>query len=56
MATSSFTKEFVFRNDAVKKYEQYQAQPGVEVPSTSADKMKEGKEALKRFSPPSKKS
>lgn len=55
MATSSFTKTFVFNSQAMRKIENMQKQPGVKVPSSATDRVKEGKEALTRFSPPSKK-
>ena len=55
MATSSFTKTFVFSAEAIKKVETAQKQPGAKVPSPATDRVKEGKEALARFSSPSKK-
>ena len=55
MATSSFTKTFVFSAEAIKKVETAQRQPGAKVPSLATDRVKEGKEALARFSSLSKK-
>lgn len=55
MATSSFTKTFVFNSEATQKIDKMQKQPGVKVPSSAACRIKEGKEELARFSPPSKK-
>ena len=55
MATSSFAKTFVFSAKAIKKVQTVQKQPGVKVPSPATDRVKEGKEALARFSSPSKK-
>lgn len=55
MATSSFSKTFVFDTNATKKYQQYQKEPGYKPSVNTSDKLKEGKEALARFSPPSKK-
>lgn len=55
MATSSFTKTFVFNSEAVKKVQSVQKQSGTKVPSPVTDRVKEGKEALTRFSSPSKK-
>ena len=55
MATSSFAKTFVFSAKAIKKVQTVQKQPGVKVPSPATDRVKEGKEALTRFSFPSKK-
>ncbi len=53
MATSSFSKTFVFDAKAVKTIK---AQPGIKVPaSANNNRVKEGKEALTRFSPRSKK-
>lgn len=55
MATSSFSKTFVFKPEATKKVQTVQQQPGFKVPSYATGRMKEGKEALTRFSFPSKK-
>lgn len=55
MATSSFSKTFVFSSDATKKIQDMQKQSGVRVPSSSSDRIKEGKEALTHFSPRLKK-
>ena len=55
MATSSFSKTFVFNSEAVKKVQSVQKQSGTKVPSPVTDRVKEGKEALARFSSPSKK-
>ncbi len=52
MATSSFTKTFVFDAKAV---ETMKVQPGVKVPASANNRVKEGKAALTRFSPRSKK-
>ena len=54
MATSSFSKTFVFNADATKKVQDIQKQSGVRMPSASSDRVKEGKEALAHFSSPSK--
>ena len=55
MATSSFTKTFVFNADATQKVKNIQKQTGTKVSSPATDRVKEGKEALTRFSSPSKK-
>lgn len=55
MATSSFTKTFVFNTEATKKFQEIQKKPGVVVPSPSSDRLKEGERALAQFSPRSKK-
>lgn len=55
MATSSFSKTFVLNSEAVKKMQSVQKQSGTKVPSPATDRVKEGKEALARFSSPSKK-
>lgn len=55
MATSSFSKTFVFNHESTKKFIDMQKRPGITVPSPATDRVKEGKEALTRFSPPSKK-
>ena len=53
MATSSFSKTFVFSTEAVKTI---QKQTAAKVPaSANNNRVKEGKEALTRFSPRSKK-
>ncbi len=53
MATSSFSKTFVFNSEAVKSI---QKQTAVKVPaSADHNRVKEGKEALTRFSFRSKK-
>lgn len=53
MATSSFSKTFVFSTEAVKTIRK---QTAVKVPaSANNNRVKEGKEALTRFSPRSKK-
>ena len=46
MATSSFSKTFVFNSEAVKKVQSVQKQSGTKVPSPVTDRVKEGKEAL----------
>lgn len=51
MATSSFFKTFVFNADATKKVQSIQKLSGVRVPSVSSNRVREGKEALARFSP-----
>lgn len=54
MATSSFSKTFVLNGAAVKTI---QKQSAVKVSASAAEaRVKEGKEALARFSPRSKKS
>ncbi len=53
MATSSFTKNFVLPESAKKIMEET---PAKKIPNTARDKLKEGKEALARFSPRLKKS
>ena len=55
MATSSFTKTFILNAEAVRKVQSVQKQAGIKVPSSASDRVKEGKEALARFSSPSKK-
>lgn len=55
MATSSFSKTFVFNSEATKKVKTIQTQSGTKVPSPATDRVKEGKEALTRFSSLSKK-
>ena len=52
MATSSFSKTFVFNSEAVKTMKK---QSAVKVPASANDRVKEGKEALTRFSSRSKK-
>lgn len=54
LATSSFSKTFVFNSDAAKKIQDIRNQPGMQISSYSSDRIKEGKEALARFSSPSK--
>lgn len=54
MATSSFSKTFIFTADATKKVADISKKSGVTV-SASTDRIKEGKKALTRFSSPSKK-
>ena len=55
MATSSFTKTFVFTREATRKIEEMQKQSGMKVSSSVKARVKEGKEALTRFSSPLKK-
>ena len=55
MAKSSFTKTFILNAEAVRKVQSVQKQAGIKVPSSATDRVKEGKEALARFSSPSKK-
>lgn len=53
MATSSFSKTFVFGAEAVKAIKK---QTAIKAPvSADSNRLKEGKEALIRFSPRSKK-
>lgn len=52
MATSSFSKTFVLNTEAVKTIRK---QTAVKVPASANNRVKEGKEALTRFSPRSKK-
>lgn len=54
MAKSSLTKTFIFNAEAVRKVQSVQKQAGIKVPSSATDRVKEGKEALARFSPSSK--
>lgn len=54
MAKSSLTKTFIFNAEAVRKVQSVQKQAGIKVPSSATDGVKEGKEALARFSPSSK--
>ncbi len=55
MATSSFTKTFVFSAEAEAKINNFQKKPATVVPSTKPKRVEEGKKALARFSFPSKK-
>ena len=55
MATSSFTKTIIFKSEATRKIQEIQKQPGVRVSSSSPERLKEGIEALARFSPRLKK-
>ena len=55
MATSSFTKTFVFNAEARLKLDNYVKKPTFTVPSTKPERVEEGKQALARFSFPSKK-
>lgn len=55
MATSSFTKTFVFNAEAQTKFNSYEKKPSATVPSTKPKRVEEGKQALARFSFPSKK-
>lgn len=48
MATSSFTKTFVFDKKAVKIIKK---QPAVQVSASANDRIEEGKRALTQFSP-----
>lgn len=54
MATSSFSKTFVLKKEAVKKVQDIQKRSGMCVSAPQSDRIKEGKEALARFSPRSK--
>lgn len=56
MATSSFTENFILTPEAAKKIAAAPEHPGVlSKDSYKADRLKEGREALARFSPRSKK-
>jgi len=51
MATSSFSKNIILKNDAVEKICKVQNQDSKNIPSaTSISRVKEGKEALTQFS------
>ena len=50
LAISSITKTFVFNSVETEKIKEIQKMPGVQVPASSSDRIKEGQKALAHFS------
>lgn len=50
MATSSFSKTFIFDSDTTKKIREIQKKPGIYVSASFPNRIEEGKKALAHFS------
>lgn len=51
MPVSSFTKEIRLNAEAARKFTEIQKRRGVKLPHPAADRVEEGREALRQFSP-----